>query len=186
MPNWCHNYMEITGPADEITRFKQFCLGAVFKGEPEQIDFNKIVPMPEDLKNQELSHPRPERNWYDWACDHWGTKWNACHYHVGRDEPGLYECGFDTAWSPPVPIWEKIGEMFSKLTFVLGGSEPLADYGYEGSIKGGKVDVVKVPLVWEWTNSVTGETIKGTQDEIPDAMGPSGGTVVNYPDDKRS
>ena len=34
-------------------------------------------------------------NWYDWRCDHWGTKWNACDSYIGK-----CEIAFDTAWNP--------------------------------------------------------------------------------------
>ena len=38
-------------------------------------------------------------DWYDWCCEHWGTKWNAHQYS--------HECGevwFETAWSHPYPV----------------------------------------------------------------------------------
>lgn len=34
-------------------------------------------------------------NWYDWRCDHWGIKWNACDTYIGN-----CEIAFDTAWNP--------------------------------------------------------------------------------------
>lgn len=35
-------------------------------------------------------------NWYDWSCDKWGTKWNACEtYGSGTSFT------FDTAWCTP-------------------------------------------------------------------------------------
>lgn len=38
------------------------------------------------------------RDWYDWRCAHWGTKWNACSTQIPA--PGIAEVYFDTAWSP--------------------------------------------------------------------------------------
>lgn len=38
------------------------------------------------------------RDWYDWCCAHWGTKWNACSTQIPN--PGVAEVYFDTAWSP--------------------------------------------------------------------------------------
>ena len=46
------------------------------------------------------------RDWYDWRCANWGTKWNA-----GDCE--IYTNGtvrFNTAWAPPVPVIKKIFE----------------------------------------------------------------------------
>ena len=40
--------------------------------------------------------------WYDWACTHWGTKWNASYTHI--EELGEYLLvTFDTAWNAPSP-----------------------------------------------------------------------------------
>ena len=54
--------------------------------------------------------------WYDWCISNWGTKWNA----YGYDENGVdYHDGdslcFQTAWSAPHPILEKLTEMFPEI-----------------------------------------------------------------------
>ena len=54
--------------------------------------------------------------WYDWCVTNWGTKWNA----YGYDENGAdYHDGnslcFQTAWSAPHPILEKLTEMFPEI-----------------------------------------------------------------------
>ena len=54
--------------------------------------------------------------WYDWCVTNWGTKWNA----YGYDENGTdYHDGdslcFQTAWSAPHPILEKLTEMFPEI-----------------------------------------------------------------------
>lgn len=54
--------------------------------------------------------------WYDWCVTNWGTKWNA----YGYDENGTdYHDGdslcFQTAWSAPHPILEKLTEMFLEI-----------------------------------------------------------------------
>ena len=51
--------------------------------------------------------------WYEWCVRNWGTKWNA----YGYDEGGVdYHDGdslrFQTAWSAPHPVLEKLTEMF--------------------------------------------------------------------------
>lgn len=51
--------------------------------------------------------------WYDWCLNNWGTKWNA----YGYDEEGVdYNDGdslrFQTAWSAPHPILDRLTEMF--------------------------------------------------------------------------
>jgi hypothetical protein len=82
---------EIAGPVDEITRFKQACLRVVYTGEPTQLDFSAIKPMPSILDGD----PAEANDWgwarFDWVCKHWGTDCNAQHFHASRDEPGHYE-----------------------------------------------------------------------------------------------
>lgn len=92
MPNWCENFVRISGEKEEIARFRR---------ETDDMDFNKILPM-------------PDNKWdYDWCCDNWGTKWNV-------DKTGMevyphndfiqYE--FDTAWSPPEGIFHAINKQY--------------------------------------------------------------------------
>ena len=40
MPNWCSNYVTFKGETEKIKKVEEFCRG---------MDFNKIVPMPEEL-----------------------------------------------------------------------------------------------------------------------------------------
>lgn len=52
-------------------------------------------------------------SWYDWACDNWGTKWNACNITLNY-EPNAEEVEYwiDTAWSCPEPIIRKLVEKY--------------------------------------------------------------------------
>ncbi len=53
-------------------------------------------------------------NWYDWNCKNWGTKWSACNQTIEGNK-----IIFDTAWSTPYPVIEKISEMFPEITITL-------------------------------------------------------------------
>ena len=118
MPNWVTNKLVITGKAERITEIVNS-----LKGENGTIDFNSIVPMPAELKG--TTSPAKEKdifliakygsdNWYDWSCNNWGTKWNACY----TGEPMLNDKGtrltliFQTAWSTPSPVIGKLSEKF--------------------------------------------------------------------------
>lgn len=50
--------------------------------------------------------------WYEWAIHHWGTKWNAYGYEDGEDYSGEDKLSFQTAWSAPHPVLERLSEMF--------------------------------------------------------------------------
>ncbi len=43
------------------------------------------------------------KDWYDWACEHWGTKWDACDAEIS-DDGDKYSIRFDTAWCSP-SLW---------------------------------------------------------------------------------
>jgi hypothetical protein len=59
------------------------------------------------------------RDWYTWSTEHWGTKWNACRAELAEDcaEERYIEIRFETAWAAPMPVIEKMFEMFPKLSF---------------------------------------------------------------------
>lgn len=50
--------------------------------------------------------------WYEWCCENWGTKWNACEVEFGEDY-----LEFETAWSAPFPIIKMLSAKFPELTF---------------------------------------------------------------------
>lgn len=53
-------------------------------------------------------------DWYVWRCDSWGTKWNASDTRKEVVENGVI-LTFDTAWSMPQPIFERLAAMFPDL-----------------------------------------------------------------------
>jgi hypothetical protein len=54
------------------------------------------------------------KTWYDWCCENWGTKWNAYNSEITEDdvEYGHLVISFQTAWSPPTPVYEALAEKF--------------------------------------------------------------------------
>ena len=52
-------------------------------------------------------------DWYSWAVDNWGTKWEVCEFY-GVDRQHLNDSldestislSFDSAWSPPIGAYE--------------------------------------------------------------------------------
>jgi hypothetical protein len=53
------------------------------------------------------------KDWYSWAIQNWGTKWNA----YDQIEVGFGTIQFDTAWSTPFPVVQKLARMFPELDF---------------------------------------------------------------------
>lgn len=57
-------------------------------------------------------------SWYDWSVNNWGTKWNAYSTSTGdMDDENKYTLYFQTAWSHPYPVLEKLVSMFPELEF---------------------------------------------------------------------
>jgi len=81
-----------------------------------------------DEKCKALKEEFGADNWYDWNILHWGTKWDVevLKSDLTVDDE-LFECFFDTAWSPPSGFLSKLQEKFQdldiKLTYELEGSD---------------------------------------------------------------
>lgn len=85
--------------------------------EEDGFKFDWIVPYPKTkeecpkqyiCENPEVAHiqedpERPWLNWYDFHVGEWGTKWDAYEVSVGNNE-----LWFQTAWSPPLPVLQKL------------------------------------------------------------------------------
>ena len=116
MPNNVMNRVVFNGTKDEIAKIFAF-----IKGENGAIDFNSIIPQPVGIEETSASYPVHEDvwmwklrygypSWYEWNCDKWGTKWNA--YEINTDGASDNFIEFETAWSAPFPIIERLAECF--------------------------------------------------------------------------
>ena len=120
MPNWCNNYLELTHDDPEmITRAqKAFADGRLL---------DEFVPVPKSLhivagcvgdpdEQKKLEEDTAKNlevhgygNWYDFAVNEWGTKWDVGGDgdQARLDGPNHISMNFDSAWAPPVPAMEK-------------------------------------------------------------------------------
>ena len=124
MPNHVSNELTVDGDTKELNRFLKY-MGDGF-------DFEKIIPMPDNIYRDNVSDEDKKRlvkegrpNWYDWCWENWDTKWNA--YSVEREFKNYKHAGgkyikytFKTAWSPPIPVIEKLREDWPELD-IYGG-----------------------------------------------------------------
>ena len=102
MPNWCMNKLTISHTdSSMVDRFeKAYNLGKACE---------EFLPLPEG------------ENWYNWQINNWGTKWDiGAEMGTDREEyHGLkatrvgneVSCSFDSAWSPPVGLYDKLVEL---------------------------------------------------------------------------
>lgn len=74
-------------------------------------DADGTARLPTPAETQEL-HRIGYNNWYDWSCEHWGTKWNAYNQKLTDLDDERLIITFDTAWGPPEPVIEALKEKF--------------------------------------------------------------------------
>jgi hypothetical protein len=142
MPNWCTNMISIKGESEG--HIKDIC--EALKSDTSIFDFNKIIPYPE--KYAELDRIADEwrgtdgkprfsskdqapvdgfnQGGHEWVYKNWGTKWNVDSKFIAvsrPDEDQVVFC-FDTAWSPPTPVIQKLSELFPTAGIVLRFKEP--------------------------------------------------------------
>lgn len=83
------------------------------------IDFNKIIPMPSGLWmggiTPDTRAKYGKNNWLDWSIANWGTKWNAFSFD-DDDHFSNSTITFVTANNAPVPIVQRLSEMYPDIT----------------------------------------------------------------------
>lgn len=195
MPNWTSNNVTIFGSREDIFKIKDFV-----RSDETAFDFNKIVPMPDDLlmesggiardaiaaaKTRKGYAPRAKiladvrlprtvslyrgqrnvtisteddlvalgkaylsnekkygaRDWYDWCCDNWGTKWNACECSILDEVGDTVSYEFQTAWSDPEPVIKKLSELFPDVTVSIASAyeDPEPWRWYQKTYKAGNL-----------------------------------------------
>ena len=108
MPNWCQNYIRITGDADSIKRITQ--LIKMSDDENGAGVFTTLVGLPEGMTPAEYSE-----GWWDANISHWGTKWDIAYvkenYNFSFYDESI-TISEETAWSPPIPFCQKVATIF--------------------------------------------------------------------------
>jgi hypothetical protein len=132
MPNWCDGNVTIYSESREVLQalLAKASMGThevatdwdnedweyKSKAQAENVfSFENFLPTPPELLSGE--------GWYDWRIENWGTKWN-----LPQDELSLPEIqevvdpdtshrykvdiGFQTAWSPAIPVFGEIAQQF--------------------------------------------------------------------------
>lgn len=101
MPNWCdnsvifynHDKTKIDALETEMSKKDE---RGYYIAQP----FNFLRPRPADQ----------EENWYEWNVNNWGTKWDASVGDWERQDDNNIHLIFDSAWSPPVTLYEYLTE----------------------------------------------------------------------------
>jgi hypothetical protein len=128
MPNWCNNTVEIS---HKDKNKMEALVAAINEGK----FCDHVIPVPEDLhivagrvgddndpKQIELEAQEKANlekhgydTWYDFCVSKWGTKWDVDAYNPVEfddqwDKNNKITFGFDSAWSPPLGVYEALIE----------------------------------------------------------------------------
>ena len=129
MPNWCTNYVDIK--TDDPALFQAMLKRietAKDATDHHQGFFQGFIPCPDELLDDDLTtwgHGDEQiardakkaamvekygyPSWYDWRIEKWGTKWDVRDIEGDSVADGsLIQIQFDTAWSPPLEIFEEM------------------------------------------------------------------------------
>jgi hypothetical protein len=91
-------------------------------------------------KNWKLTHDGYNNGGYNWCCANWGTKWWVSDDDVVLENYGdNIEISFDTAWSPPRNVVERLAELYPTLNFHLMYEEPGCNFAGDITFEGGVV-----------------------------------------------
>lgn len=168
MPNWCNNFVEVSH--EDPQKIKALA-EAMERGE--FLDY--VIPVPQELKDTVSGYPgadkeaehklQMERNielygakdWYDFCTSRWGTKWDVdCQGQVDIHPEGkLVTASFDSAWAPPVGVYEEL---------VNQGYEVRAYYYESGMCFAGIFDNGVDDCYSDWGDS------QGAKDMLPEDL----------------
>ena len=106
MPNWCNNFITITGDEVKIKKIGQ--LIEFSKKEGEGGLFMTLVGLPEGITPAEHNE-----NWWDIHISHWGCKWDITTEDHNIDiDTDTINITCETAWSPPISFCQRVAEIF--------------------------------------------------------------------------
>ncbi len=146
MPNHVTNVVSVIGATLQDILDITDSIKELGDEEGRLFDFNRIKPMPEALRDttsgsfppgiEGLAMKKQQQDnitkygyptWYEFASKEWGTKWNS------YDEKLLDNAiRFDTAWSTPIPVFEKLSAMIPHATIIVKHADE--DCGYNCGI----------------------------------------------------
>ena len=165
MPNWCNNNAHISHPDTEmmnrlIKAFEEGRFCSEFIPTPQEL-LDTVSPCQNEKQRRSNIKKYGYEDWYTFQTKNWGTKWDIggtdCKLDKEENDNNVY-ITFDSAWSPPIGIYEKLFEL---------GYTVLADYyesgiGYVGKFENGKNVCLKIERDSKWVK----ENIPAELDEL--------------------
>ena len=116
MPNWCQNYIKISGEESTIRTLTAVIKSLKTSDEEESNDvFKALIGLPPHMTDGDY-----KEKWYDTNIEWFGTKWDISYdehsFTFDKDEITL-SC--ETAWSPPIPFLENLCKMYKTNAYLF-------------------------------------------------------------------
>jgi len=98
-------------------------------------------------------------SWYSWSIANWGTKWNAYSFKIVDECEGRFEFRFDTAWSPPEPIFAALADRpeCEDLRIDIQGFDEGWGFAYRAEVSGGGFDIESIHPTPELYGAIYGQ-----------------------------
>ena len=105
-------------------------------GEVSDLSFHALCPVPAEIRRLGFDDNTAKKvadiagvkypgvGGYGWQSANWGTKWEPNLEYADVENSDYAQYGFDTAWSPPETLIEKVSVDWPTLTFRLEYEEP--------------------------------------------------------------
>jgi hypothetical protein len=136
MPNWCVNRIKVKGPKSALENFILRAKGEPNeREEPNDLDFQKFVPMPDALKDTKSPSNGP--NWYNWRLKNWGVKW-PMGARVSSVSSKMVTYEGETPWVPPMNFLRTVSALCPTLTFSIEYWERGMEFQGKATFKNGE------------------------------------------------
>ena len=122
MPNWCRNQITIESKDKKLMRRLNNDLedmngkGLLHYMYPMPLELRNTTSGSHSVTNQEFIDKYGFDNWYDWALHNWDTKWDV-DFELDFYDDDCILLEFNSAWSPPLAVWQKFVDRYPKGTF---------------------------------------------------------------------
>ena len=131
MPNWCSNYLIITGESKKIAKIKRI-ITAAQADTPDTGLFETLIGKKPGLTQEELEGGA----WYEANTSYYGTKWDVSvneiyHNLDAHDDRITFSC--ETAWAPPIAFLGHFCKMYG-LEGEIQYEEPGCDFAGKTTI----------------------------------------------------
>lgn len=109
-------------------------------------------------------------SWYEWCSENWGTKWNSYSSSDtliadATGERSILVLVFDTANASPVPIFEKLSEIWPTLLIGVMAFDEGWNFACRGGFLAGKGELGRVPATREMYELVYGEPPESEEED---------------------